>query len=163
MVCMVRSCRYLLCVQMLAALKQLEAAAKTQLSYLLTVSLSCLCGNPESQTTWSKRIIDFNLEETGSRSKSDRMMTFESQVVWGNDGQRGRTGTLAVAQCYFHASQYIRVFLQMKIFDKNKDGCLDLNDLARYFLKSRAMHGFAVSLAIWSNFCRKMSSPVVNF
>lgn len=25
----------------------------------------------------------------------------------------------------------------MKIFDKNKDGCLDLNDLARYFSKSR--------------------------
>lgn len=31
----------------------------------------------------------------------------------------------------------------MKIFDKNKDGCLDLNDLARYF--------WSYSLQTWSS------------
>lgn len=43
----------------------------------------------------------------------------------------------------------------MKIFDKNKDGCLDLNDLARYFSKSRTKQAlpliYLLSSLNWSN------------
>ncbi len=60
-------------------------------------------------------------------------LALESQVVWGYNQEQNWWKHFS----NFHVSQYILLFLQMKIFDKNKDGCLDLNDLARYFSASR--------------------------
>lgn len=58
------------------------------------------------------------------------------------------------SECY---SQWIIFVLQMKIFDKNKDGCLDLNDLARYdaasCLRLILLYQFLVKLP--EGFCQK--------
>ena len=70
-------------------------------------------------------LFRFQLGEIESCWNQIKTLALDSGVVSGNNHKHNRQRVTVIFQ-------YILFFFQMKIFDKNKDGRLDLNDLARY-------------------------------